>query len=228
MKLVAALLAAALATAARAESPRYGSFEMMVGPYHPNVDAEFAAKPGPWETAFGRGDGWMFRAGASYDVLRAAFGSLEVGLQAGYFQRSGHSQLLAGGASGDTTAFKMIPTSAVLTYRFDWLADRYNIPLAPYGRIAFDRYNWWVNDGSNHTTRSGSTNGWSAAFGVCLLLDFFDPTLAREMDQDTGINHTYVFGELRKTKVNNFGSSSSWDLSDDRALTWSAGLLFVF
>lgn len=227
-RLVLAALLAALATAARAESPRHGSFELMAGQYRPNVDTEFATKPGPWETVFGRGEGWMLRAGAAYDVLQAAFGSLEVGLQAGYFQRSGLSQSVGGGSSGDTTSFKMIPTSATLTYRFDWLADRHNIPLVPYGRLALDRYNWWVNDGAGHTSKSGATNGWSAAFGLCLLLDFFDPTLAREMDQDIGINHTYVFGELRKTKVNDFGLGSSWDLSDSRALTWSAGMLFVF
>jgi hypothetical protein len=200
----------------------------MFGQYRPNVDAEFPKGAGPWQEAFGSSQGWMFRAGVSYDVLRAAFGALEVGLQAGYFRRSGFSQLLAGGPSGDETSFKMIPTSVTLTYRFDWLADRYNIPFAPYGRLAFDRYNWWITDGSGHTARSGATNGWSAAFGLALLLDFFDPTLARELDRDIGINHTYLFGELRKTKVDDFGSSRSWDLSDDRALTWSAGMLFVF
>ncbi len=55
----------------------------------------------------------------------------------------------------------------------------------------------------------------------------FDPTLARELDSDTGINHTYVFFEARKTRVDDFGSSSSWNLSDDR-ISLAGGLLFVF
>ena len=226
MKLTAAVLAVALATAARAESPRWGSFDLMAGQYLPNVDSEFAAKPGPWETIFGTHRNWMLRGGVSWSVFQA-LGSLEVGLQSGYFQRSGSAQLLAGGASGDTTTFKMIPTSATLTYRFDLLADRWNVPFAPYGRLALERYNWWVTDGAGHSVKSGATNGWSAAAGLALLLDFFDPTLAREMDQDTGINHTYVFAEARKTYVSDFGSSSSWDLSND-GVSYSFGMLFVF
>ena len=226
MKLAAALLAVALATAARAESPRWGSFELSAGQYRPNIDAESDLTAKPFETAFGTHRNWMFRGSVSWDVFRA-FGSLQVGLESGYFQQSGFSQLLAGGASGDTTTFKMVPTNAILTYRFDWLADRFSVPLAPYGRFALERYNWWVNDGAGHTSRSGATNGWSAAAGLCLLLDFFDPTLARELDQDTGINHTYVFAEIRKTKVDDFGSSKSWDLSNDR-VGYSFGMLFVF
>ena len=47
------------------------------------------------------------------------------------------------------------------------------------------------------------------------------------MDRDTGINHTYLFVDFTKSYVNGFGSSSSWDLSDDR-VTISGGLLFQF
>jgi hypothetical protein len=45
---------------------------------------------------------------------------------------------------------------------------------------------------------------------------------------ETGINHTYVFAEARKTKVDDFGSSKSWDLSDDGKFAYALGILFVF
>lgn len=228
-RLAVALLAAALATTARAQSPspRWGSFELAGGPYRPDIDSEFTTRPGEWEKTFGRSRDWMFRVGLSKALLTGV-GTLEVGLQTGYFQKKGFGQFAAGGgASGDRTKFSMIPTNATLTYRFDLLADRYGVPLAPYVRVALERYNWWINDGDGKTAKSGATNGWSVAGGLALLLDVFDPTLARELDSDTGINHTYVFFEARKTRVDDFGSSSSWNLSDDR-ISLAGGLLFVF
>lgn len=225
--LLAALVAALVPGPGRAESPRVGSFALQVGQYRPDVDSEFATRPGPWQSVFGRSRPWLFRGTLSYGLTHA-FGSLEVGLETGFLQRSGYARTVSGAASGDTTAFRMIPTSAVLTYRLDYFADRFNVPLAPYARVALERYNWWVTGASGGTSRSGATNGWSAGLGLALLLDFFDPILSRELDQETGINHTYVFAEARKTKVNDFGSRSSWDLSDDSSVTWSFGMLFDF
>jgi hypothetical protein len=224
--LIAALLAALAPTARGAESPRVGSFDFSFGQYRPNIDAELPAAA-PWRTAFGTKSPLFFRATASYDVMHY-FGSLEVGLQTGYLGASGTGQTLTGQPSSDSTNFRMIPTSAVVTYRFDFLADRFNIPFAPYGRLALERYNWWITDGGGNTTKYGATNGWSAAAGLALLLDFFDPTLARELDQETGINHTYIFAEARKAKVNDFGSKSSFDLSGTGQVNWSFGALFVF
>jgi hypothetical protein len=229
--LVAALLAA-LATAARAESPRSGSFDISLGNYRPDIDAEFSGTTAPFETAFGTSRGWMLRVG----VARALFtngGSLEVGFQTGYHRRTGKAQSVdpttgaVVGASGDETTFHIIPTTLTLTYRFDLLADRYGIPFAPYGRAALERYNWWVTDGTGSRSESGATNGWSVTGGLALLLDFFDPDLARELDNDSGVNHTYLFFEARKSTIDDFGSSSSWDLSD-KNVSFAGGLLFVF
>jgi len=224
----AALLAVLLATPARAESPRYGSFDLMAGTYMPNVDSEFEARPGPWETVFGGARDWVFRGGA-YWAPYNGWGTVELGGQIGFFTKTGAGQLITGGASGDRTSFKFIPTSAVATYRFDTLGPGgYALPLAPYVRLALERYNWWVTDGTGKTTKTGATNGWSAAVGLCFLLDWLDPDSAREMDRNAGINHTYVFTEVRRTKVDDFGSNKSWNLSDRGNQGWSFGLLFVY
>jgi len=224
----AALLAAALATAARAESPRVGSADFLAGQYLPDVDSEFATRPGPWEKVFGNGRDWMFRGGG-YWAPYNGWGTFEVGAQLGYFEKTGAGQLLTGGSSGDRTSFKMIPTSAVATYRFDTVGPGGRVlPVAPYVRFAIERYNWWVTNGAGKTTQTGATNGWSAGLGLCLLLDWLDPDSAREMDRNTGINHTYLVAELRRTKVDDFGSSKSWILSDHGGRTWSFGLMFVY
>jgi hypothetical protein len=229
MKRVAAFaLLTALATAARgAESPRWGSFELGAGTYLPDIDSEFPPSSGPYAATLG-GRGWMFRIGAAKAIFsHMPVGSLEVGLQSGYFQKKGEGLNPDGSRSGDETALKMIPVSAVLTYRFDWLADRYRIPFAPYGRVGLERFHWWVTDGDGGRAESGATNGWSMTGGLAFLLDVVDSQLARELDNDTGVNHTYLFFEVTKRTVDDFGSSKSWDMSDAN-VGYSGGLLFVF
>ena len=226
---LAALAAALLLAgpAARAESPRIGSFELGAGPYRPNIDSDFTA-PGPYRQIFGGGRSAMFRAGVSR-ALYTDVGQLELGFRTGFYSKSGHGVLASDHVtpSGDRTSFNVLPTSLTLTYRADFIPDRWGVPLAPYVRVALERYNWWVTKGGGSWTEKGATNGWSATAGLALLLDFFDRDLARELDADTGINHTYLFFDFTKSKVDDFGSSKSWDLSADR-ISWAGGLLFVF
>lgn len=232
----AALAAVALCAAlpARAQpyaSPRWGSFQMSLSGYRPRIDSEFGAGVTPYHTAFGDSRGLMFRADAAYTIF-ASYGSLEIGAGAGYFERYGHGVNLDGSRSSDSTAFKVVPARLSLTYRFDLLAIRYSIPLAPYARVSFDRYFWWVTNGAGDvaqadTAGKGATNGYSFSGGVAFLLNFLDPTLSRDMDRETGINETYVFVDFTKSYIRNFGSARSWDLSDDQ-VTIAGGLLFVF
>jgi hypothetical protein len=233
---VLAMLAAAVPAAAQESkyaSPRWGAFEMSVGSYRPNIDSEFGGS-GPFSTIFGSGRGVMFRADFAYSLF-VGYGSLDLGIGVGYTQRTGKGQTLAGAASADDTSIKIVPTRLSLTYRFDVLALRYRwLPLAPYGRVSLERYNWWVTNGSGDFASAGgksgrgATNGYSFSGGLALLLNSLDPTLGRDMDRDTGINQTYLFVEFTKSYIKDFGSSSSWNLSDDRKVALSGGLLFVF
>lgn len=224
---LAALALALAAPPALAASPRWGSLDLGMAGYYPNIDSEFPTRPGAYEAMFGTGRGWMFQLGISR-ALFTKVGSLELGIRTGYFQDKAKG-IVAGTAdrAGDETSFKIVPTSLALTYRFDWLVDRWNVPLAPYGRATLERYNWWITGATGSWSKEGATNGWSVTGGLGFLLDFLDPTLARELDQDSGVNHTYVFAEITKSRIDDFGSSSSWDLSDEK-LSLSFGLSFVF
>jgi len=234
----AAALAAALALApapalAQTESPREGSFEIGAGPYRPDVDSEFTASPGPYASTFGTGRRWALRIGYARLLYTGNYGSLELGLRSGFFRASGHGFVVdATGAptttkSKDPTTFSVVPTSLTIGYRFDRFLEKWWIPLAPYGKVALERYNWWVTEGSGKTAEKGATNGWSVTGGVALLLDMIDSSLAREMDHDSGINDTYLYFDVTRSHVNDFGSSKSWDLSQ-KSLLYSYGLLFVF
>jgi len=229
--LVAALCAAL--PAAAEESPRWGSFALDFSTYRPNVDSELPAQR-PFETVFGTRHNIMFRLDAAYTIF-SQWGSLEAGLGAGYWQKGGKGRLPDGTVSSDSTYIRIVPTRVTLTYRFDLFSNRYRwMPIAPYARFALDRYNWWVTNGAGNVAKtngrsgSGATNGYSFAGGLALDLGAVDPTLARDMDRSTGINHTYLFVEFMKSYIKDFGSGSSWNLSDDRGVQISGGLLFAF
>jgi hypothetical protein len=215
---------------------------MSLETFRPNIDAEFGGRAAPYEAAFGGKRNIMFRADVAYSLI-ANYGSLDLGFGAGYWEKYGHGfnlptvpgQPLSGGPSSDPTSMKVVPTRLTLTYRYDVLSNQYRwFPLAPYARFALDRYWWWVNNGAGNTansagkTGSGATNGYSITGGIALDLGAIDTSLAREMDRETGINHTYLFVEITKSWVKDFGSSSSWDLSDDRSASFAGGILFVF
>ena len=159
---------------------------------------------------------------------------VDAGLGTGWFRAKGKGHYEDPPGSGvwvrsdaDNTTFSIIPLTAALTVRVDGVAQRWPIPIDVYGRAALERYHWLVTDGAGSITKKGATNGWSVAGGVGLLLDFIDPILSRELDDDSGINATWLYFEVEKSVVNDFGSKKSWNLSDE-ALTLSGGLRMVF
>jgi len=129
--------------------------------------------------------------------------------------------------SADSTTLNIVPTSFIATYRADFVFDRYRVPLVPYGRLALERYNWWVTEGDGSWAEKGATNGWSGTVGLGFPLDVIDTKLAREADRDSGINTTYLYGDVTWSSVDDFGAADSWDLSGQGA-TYTFGLLMVF
>jgi len=227
--LLAVLASLLVASAARAESPRWGSFEFGMGPYTPDLDAALQPTSGDpaYQLVFGDKRRYGFRVGTSYALFERA-GTLEVGLRSGFFRASAKGLIAATGArSGDTTTFNVVPSSLTLTWRADFIPDHLPVPLAPYLRVAAERYNWWITDGGGKTSKKGATNGWSATAGVAFALDVIDPSLAREMDADSGVNTTYLYFDVTKAKIDDLGAKDSWDLSP-KGLAWSAGVLLSF
>jgi hypothetical protein len=228
----AAVAILALAAPALAESPRWGAFDLQVGSYRPDIDSEFQGAATPYADIFGAGRPLLWGARFSRS-LYWGWGTLDVGVGIGWWSKTGKGLFQGGGTSGDSTALRVLPLQLSLTYRLDAFAG--TVPLVPYGRLALERWQWWVTNGGGGTASvvggpegSGATNGWSAAAGLAFLLDFLDPGMAREMDRDVGVNHTYLFVEAARARVDDFGSKKSWKLSNDRSLSWSGGILFVF
>ncbi len=206
-----------------------GSFEFQMGQYRPMIDSEFvlpAGTPGPWESSFGTSRRWMFRLHGAKALFRG-YGTLELGAGVGYLQANGHGIFADGTVSEEKTSFKLLPLSLDLTYRLDLVWERLGVPLVPYGRISLLRDQWWVTGAGGKSSMSGATNGWGWGGGLALVLDYIDPATAREFDRDSGVKHTMLTFEVQKATVNDFGSKSSWDLSND-GLMMTFGFMFAF
>lgn len=222
--LLAAL--ALLPSVATAESPIEGSFELRLGTYKPDVDGPFSG-PGPYQSIFGTQRPNAFRVHVAKALPWRALGALELGVGAGWWEVNGRALDAGGQPTTEKTSFKIVPTELTATWRLDLLWERLSIPLVPYARASLQRYNWWITGPGGKTVKTGATNGYAYGGGLALVLDVIDPMLARELDADSGVNHTMVFFDVTRSKVDDFGSTKSFDLSDTQ-LSYSFGLLFVF
>lgn len=240
--LLGLILLSAFAGAARAQtvlheenqfrSPQSWAVELRFGPYRPEIDSEFpgAATP-PYESYFGSKSKLMLQLEVDYQFTHV-FGSAAVGAQVGYFTRSGYAKDIKGDPSGDRTKLLVVPLSVQFVYRLDEGARRLGIPLVPYAKVGLSYWLWRITDANGDTARGdtgqagkGGTPGWQAAAGVAFLLDWVDPGSARALDADTGVNHTYLFGEVTRYEVSGLGRKKALHLGDS---TWVVGLMFEF
>ena len=222
---VAVALASLAAGPAEAASPLTGSMDFRATRYQPGIDNAFTATAKPYADVFADPT-WQF--GVTYDSrLWDRFGTLSAGIGFNYWTQDGKSLVKASGeSSGDTTSLQIMPLSVDLVYRFDPLAERWGIPFVPYAKIGLLYSVWWMRNGLDEiasTTNSagtkteaiGATGGWHGTVGLRFLLDVLEPQAQRSFDIEMGVNHSYLFGEYQVTKVDDFGSGKSFDLSDD-------------
>ena len=225
LHLVVALLVIAplsLTAEGQASSPQTASIDLRVASYKPGIDNAFVGHT-PYADVMKDSD-FTFGINIDWRVWHS-FGELGVGFGIGRWSHQGTSLLADGSASNDTTNMTIIPLTLDAVYRFDILAQRYEFPIVPYVRAGFVYGLWWMTDAVNnvsaYTTPAGKTlkaiggtGGLEGTFGIRLLLDVFEPGAARSFDIEMGVNHSYIFAEVQKLWLNDFGSSKSIDLSD--------------
>ncbi|MFH1131577.1 MAG: MXAN_2562 family outer membrane beta-barrel protein [Pseudomonadota bacterium] len=220
-------------------SPKNFAFELKLGPYSPNIDSEFITGKGPYETIFGESTGLMFQAEFDYQIWNG-FGNIGLGLSAGFFNVSANACKDDGSDTTPSscidktqgeTSIMLFPFSLLAVYRFDVLATKWDIPFVPFGKIGPNYTLWWTQNTSENIKQNDSANivggtfGWQVNAGVSLLLDVFEPDSAKALDNDLGINHTYLFFEFAYVKADGFGSKTALHVGD---ITWQAGLAFEF
>lgn len=203
-------------------SPRDWTFHLQFGGYYPQLDQSTGLTDEPFQRVFGSSNRLITQAGLER-YLFDAFGTLGLGVSLGYSEFYGKGFFAAGPDAGerssDNTSFRTVPIQAFLAYRFDVLAENFNVPLVPYAKAGVGTWLWWTGG------ESGQRGGFSYGGGMQLLLDFFDPRLAAEFDREVGVNNSYLFVDWAAWKVDGFGSEG-FDLSDDGIL--SIGLALDF
>ncbi|MBW2733023.1 MAG: hypothetical protein JRH20_11580 [Deltaproteobacteria bacterium] len=241
LALIAPLPAAAqeiLPEVERYHSPQRFALELKLGPFIPDIDGEFSGNS-PYEDILGSDPGLMFQTEFDFQVWRG-FGSIGVGGSIGYFTKGGapfaDDSVDGAPASGNITvagetSITLVPLSLLAVYRFDVLAQRYNIPLVPYIKLGLS-YTFWFMDKGDGSIASyegddaeGGSLGWQINLGVALLLDVFEPQSAKTLDMDLGVNHTYIFIELYHLDANGFSGETALNVGDTSFL---AGLAIEF
>lgn len=221
-------------------SPRNFALELRFGPYAPDVDAEFGGAAMPHEKFFGKGRRVMTQLELDYQFF-TRFGSAGVGVSVGYFREKSKAflsetvQSTNPQRSGDDTQLSLYPTALLLVYRADQLWRYFGVPFVPYGKVGLNYTFWSVYDGNDQVAEAGAaglsgrgrggTRGWQWSAGLALALDIIDPGSARELDAETGVNHTYFFAEWAQYDVSGLGQDRRLNVGDS---TWVLGLTFEF
>ncbi len=195
------------------------AFEIKLGPHRPLIDREPSLTTDPYHRYFGNSQMLMGELELDFQLWRP-LGSLGVAVAVGYAETFGSAvDDATGQKSPESTGLRLFPVKLLAVYRFDWLAQKHNIPLVPYLKAGLVMETWWIVKGGiteSHLTGGealGVRWGGAATIGLALQIDFLDPRLARDFDTSAGVNHTYLFAEWAITEVNDFGLRSGLDLS---------------
>jgi MYXO-CTERM domain-containing protein len=225
--------------------PRWG-LELKLGPYVPDVDSEFGGdEQGPFELMFGDGPYLMSQITVDHYLLYPLGGQLGLSLTAGFLSRSANAyEVDVDGnvivdeetgrperAVGDTTTFRLWPTSLGVVYRYTQLDDALGIPIVPYGRAGLSYYYWWVSRPSGGVAivdgdkgRGGSL-GWQATGGLAIRAERLDPDAEISLRNELGIDHAGLVFEFTYAKVDGFGTDTKLSVGD---ATFFGGINFEF
>jgi hypothetical protein len=218
-------------------SSQWFAFEMRFAPYWPAIDSQPGLTGTPYKDIFGTMPRLLVSGEIDAQLLKIPhFGSLGPGFSFGYTQMSAPAPLSGGGGtSAENTNIEIFPMYLVAVLRVDVLLRDFKIPIVPYAKLGIATTIWrsftdsgtstYVDPSGTSHSAFGATWGEQVALGGMLNLDWIDPRAAVSLDQATGINHTYLFGEWMFANLDNFGSSSGLRVGTS---TFCGGLAFEF
>jgi len=143
-------------------------------------------------------------------------GTIGPGISAGYTSIGAQAQYTNGsGTSPEGTSLSIFPFYGVAVLRIDVISRELHIPVVPYIKGCLGMAIWRsYNDLDTSVSRKtgaparGHTVGTHFAIGGALTLDAFDHAAARNLDNEIGINHTYLFLEYFMSDLNGLGQSN--------------------
>jgi hypothetical protein len=192
------------------------AIEFRIGPYQPNMGSNDA-----FDTFFSGDRGPLF--GIELDAIAYRIPDLVYLCAGGRFGSAGwdgKSLDKSGMRTAEDVTLSYLPLDALAVVRIDALARQLSVPLIVTGKLGYEWAHWTTQTGK-FAEKSGWSVGlvWGAQLG--LDLDTFDRKAARTMDEEWGINHSFLFFELFRFHP----SANSLPLG---STAWAAGLGFTF
>jgi hypothetical protein len=175
----------------RFESPERFMVELHGGPYTPDLENQSYGRYFQGDSGPNLGvqvDGIVYRQPKTF--------YLTVGGGLGLLNFSGDATATATGVTvAEKTTLSIVPLMATVGFRLDVLPRRLHIPLILGARLGWEWAHWDTNTGARNDA-SGWSLGPVISAQVAIDLDSFESSSARNLDEEWGINHTYVFGEV--------------------------------
>jgi hypothetical protein len=219
-------------------SPQSLAFELRFGPYSPQIDDEPGLTGTPYKDVFwptGYSPQFYFGMELDYLPLRIPYvGAIGPGVGWGFTTTSEKANYSDGAQKGQPstadTSLTIMPMHVSAVLRADELMRRTGVPIVPYGKAGFGM-GYWSASTSNGTevytkpdgekvSGTGLSYGFQFALGGMLSLNFIDPRAAARLDETTGVNHAYLFGEWMNNSMVGRNSSSMYVGTS----TWVLGL----
>lgn len=194
------------------DSPQWWAFELRLGPYQPALRI-------PAQT-FENDKGWLLNLEVDVTLWHIPYniGQINVAGVFGYAKYDARARLAADEnmLSDETTEFKIFPLALLGVVRIDALARHTVVPVTFAVKLGYEWVRWKAETGGA-ADASGFNRGFRYGLQAALELDFLNRDAARSLDEDFGINHTYLFYEFIESKTKGTG---------DAAHTFGIGAVF--
>ncbi len=200
-------------------SPEGFALQLGVGVYRPDPgDAVF-------DSIYSGDNGPLLSLEFDFLIYRIPYiGPFGLGVSGGWAKYSGSACALNGGGgscspTNESTKFSIFPVTPLFVLRIDGLARHTPLPLVFMGKVGYDSVFFIEKVGGDKS--SGRTHGFRWGANVALELNFINTRRARALDDDWGINSSYIFVEVGGSDAN-----SRVQLGDK--VFWFAGLGLTF
>ncbi len=237
--LTALLLAAALPVSAQYsdetpqpyQSGEAFSLELGIGTYSPDPGPLVDTGSGPeslFDAAYPGDNGPMLDLEFTGLIYRIPYvGLIGAAVRTGWAKYSGRACAETSPGSGvfdctsdDKSKFTLWPVSLYALLRIDVLVRRFDVPLIFIPKLGVD-FLIYNAKSAGASTGSGASIGFRWGMEVALQLDFINPRRGNALDEDWGINHTYLFFEI-------YGSQAGGSVPLGAPWAWRTGLGITF
>jgi hypothetical protein len=185
------------------DSPQWFAFEMRFGPYKPALRSR--------RETFDNDSGWLMNLEVDFTLWHIPYDIGQVNL-AGVFGWSSYDayarlRAMPEERSGEKTEFTIFPLAALAVLRIDALARHTVVPVTFAAKMGYEWVRWKVETGAEGK-QAGFNRGFRYALQAALELDFFNQDAARSLDEDFGINHTYLLFEYMDSQTKATGDNA--------------------